>query len=134
MAVRLTAPTLRTFPIYPRHSPEPLPISLLLCGRRSKTLTISLVLDHRRRVIAARASPQQQEQVEAADASNKEEEGREWGKVSAVLFDMDGVLCDSEEASRMAAVDVFAEMGVSVTTDDFIPFVGTGNFVILIDS
>lgn len=50
----------------------------------------------------------------------------EWGKVSAVLFDMDGVLCNSEELSRMAAVDVFAEMGVSVATDDFIPFMGTG--------
>ncbi|KAL9265959.1 SUPPRESSOR OF QUENCHING 1, chloroplastic-like protein [Drosera capensis] len=34
---------------------------------------------------------------------------RELGKVSAVLFDMDGVLCNSEEASRMAAVDVFRE-------------------------
>ncbi|KAI3440505.1 Thioredoxin domain-containing protein, partial [Psidium guajava] len=51
---------------------------------------------------------------------------REWGKVSAVLFDMDGVLCDSEEPSRMAAVDVFAEMGVEVTVEDFVPFMGTG--------
>ncbi|XP_048135811.1 protein SUPPRESSOR OF QUENCHING 1, chloroplastic isoform X3 [Rhodamnia argentea] len=50
----------------------------------------------------------------------------EWGKVSAVLFDMDGVLCDSEEPSRMAAVDVFAEMGVEVTVEDFVPFMGTG--------
>lgn len=49
-----------------------------------------------------------------------------WGKVSAVLFDMDGVLCNSEEPSRRAAVDVFAEMGVDVTVDDFIPFTGTG--------
>lgn len=49
-----------------------------------------------------------------------------WGKVSAILFDMDGVLCDSEQLSRMAAVDVFAEMGVSVTADDFVPFMGTG--------
>lgn len=49
-----------------------------------------------------------------------------WGKVSAVLFDMDGVLCNSEELSRMAAVDLFADMGVSVTADDFIPFIGTG--------
>uniref|UniRef100_A0A0D6R229 Uncharacterized protein n=1 Tax=Araucaria cunninghamii TaxID=56994 RepID=A0A0D6R229_ARACU len=47
-------------------------------------------------------------------------------KVSAVLFDMDGVLCNSEEASRLAAVDMFAEMGVQVTPDDFIPFMGTG--------
>lgn len=50
----------------------------------------------------------------------------EWGKVSAVLFDMDGVLCNSEEPSRMAAVDVFAEMGVEVTVEDFAPFTGTG--------
>ncbi|KAL5783728.1 hypothetical protein ACOSP7_008757 [Xanthoceras sorbifolium] len=50
----------------------------------------------------------------------------EWGKVSAVLFDMDGVLCNSEEPSRRAAVDVFAEMGVEVTVEDFVPFMGTG--------
>ncbi|EPS73091.1 hypothetical protein M569_01658, partial [Genlisea aurea] len=50
----------------------------------------------------------------------------DWGKVSAVLFDMDGVLCNSEELSRMAAVDFFAEMGVQVTVQDFIPFMGTG--------
>ncbi|XP_015874923.3 protein SUPPRESSOR OF QUENCHING 1, chloroplastic [Ziziphus jujuba] len=52
--------------------------------------------------------------------------GSEWGKVSAVLFDMDGVLCDSEEPSRRAAVDVFAELGVEVTVEDFVPFMGTG--------
>ena len=49
-----------------------------------------------------------------------------WGKVSAVLFDMDGVLCNSEEPSRLAAVDLFDEMGVKVTVEDFIPFMGTG--------
>ncbi|BBH06476.1 haloacid dehalogenase-like hydrolase family protein [Prunus dulcis] len=52
--------------------------------------------------------------------------GSEWGKVSAVLFDMDGVLCDSEEPSRLAGVDVFAEMGVAITVEDFVPFMGTG--------
>lgn len=52
--------------------------------------------------------------------------GGEWGKVSAVLFDMDGVLCNSEELSRLAAVDLFAEMGVEVTAEDFVPFMGTG--------
>ena len=51
----------------------------------------------------------------------------QWGKVSAVLFDMDGVLCNSEQPSRLAAVDVFAEMGVEVTAEDFAPFTGTGN-------
>ncbi|KAK8939537.1 hypothetical protein KSP40_PGU020868 [Platanthera guangdongensis] len=49
-----------------------------------------------------------------------------WGKVSAVLFDMDGVLCNSEQHSRLAAVSVFAELGVSVTADDFVPFMGSG--------
>lgn len=57
----------------------------------------------------------------------EEASGRKWGKVSAVLFDMDGVLCNSEEPSRRAAVDVFAEMGVEVTVEDFVPFMGTGN-------
>ncbi|KAB1227389.1 NHL repeat-containing protein 2 [Morella rubra] len=56
----------------------------------------------------------------------EEASGRKWGKVSAVLFDMDGVLCNSEEPSRRAAVDVFAEMGVEVTVEDFVPFMGTG--------
>ncbi|KAK8994268.1 hypothetical protein V6N11_045366 [Hibiscus sabdariffa] len=50
----------------------------------------------------------------------------EWGKVSAVLFDMDGVLCNSENPSRKAAVDVFAEMGVQCTEEDFDPFTGMG--------
>lgn len=51
----------------------------------------------------------------------------EWGKVSAVLFDMDGVLCNSEDLSRRAGVDVFSELGVEVTPEDFVPFMGTGN-------
>ncbi|PSS03082.1 Ankyrin-3 like [Actinidia chinensis var. chinensis] len=53
------------------------------------------------------------------------EMGSEWGKVSVLLFDMDGVLCNSEEPSRRAAVDVFAEMGFEVTVKDFVPFMGT---------
>ncbi|KAK4339749.1 hypothetical protein RND71_041211 [Anisodus tanguticus] len=56
----------------------------------------------------------------------------QWGKVSAVLFDMDGVLCNSEEPSRKAAVDVFAEMGVHVTLDDFVPFTGMGFLLIFL--
>ncbi|XP_022865066.1 protein SUPPRESSOR OF QUENCHING 1, chloroplastic isoform X2 [Olea europaea var. sylvestris] len=60
------------------------------------------------------------------EEKNVPETCSEWGKVSAVLFDMDGVLCNSEELSRMAAVDVFAEMGVQVTVEDFVPFMGTG--------
>lgn len=59
---------------------------------------------------------------------NVPETGTQWGKVSAVLFDMDGVLCNSEESSRKAAVDVFTEMGVQVTVEDFVPFMGMGKF------
>lgn len=69
------------------------------------------------------------EEKDAAGKSPASGEGGEWGKVSAVLFDMDGVLCNSEEPSRRAAVDVFAEMGVQVTVDDFVPFMGTGTSV-----
>ncbi|XP_031266406.1 LOW QUALITY PROTEIN: protein SUPPRESSOR OF QUENCHING 1, chloroplastic-like [Pistacia vera] len=64
--------------------------------------------------------------VEQKDVSVSESGSSEWGKVSAVLFDMDGVLCNSEEPSRRAGVDVFAEMGVKVTVQDFVPFMGTG--------
>jgi HAD superfamily hydrolase (TIGR01509 family) len=44
----------------------------------------------------------------------------------AVLFDMDGVLCDSEPLINAAAVAMFEERGVKVHPDDFIPFIGTG--------
>jgi len=60
------------------------------------------------------------------EEKNVTAKSQEWGKVSAVLFDMDGVLCNSEEPSRRAGVDVFAEIGVQVTVDDFVPFMGTG--------
>lgn len=45
---------------------------------------------------------------------------------AAVIFDMDGVLCDSEPLICTAAVAMFAELGVHVQRDDFLPFVGTG--------
>ncbi|XP_050383338.1 protein SUPPRESSOR OF QUENCHING 1, chloroplastic isoform X2 [Argentina anserina] len=64
--------------------------------------------------------------VKVEEKNVQESSGSEWGKVSAVLFDMDGVLCNSEEPSRRAAVEVFAEMGVETTVEDFIPFGGTG--------
>ncbi|KAG6646760.1 hypothetical protein CIPAW_07G030400 [Carya illinoinensis] len=64
--------------------------------------------------------------VEEKSVGEEESSLRNWGKVSAVLFDMDGVLCNSEEPSRKAGVDVFAEMGVEVTVEDFVPFMGTG--------
>ena len=45
----------------------------------------------------------------------------------AVLFDMDGVLCDSEPMLAQAACRMFAERyGVAVKPADFAPFVGTG--------
>jgi len=45
---------------------------------------------------------------------------------AAVLFDMDGVLVDSEEFIAKAACMMFAEKGLEVTPEDFQPFVGTG--------
>ncbi len=46
--------------------------------------------------------------------------------IKAVLFDMDGVLVDSEEFIREAAVRMFHEKGYLVKAEDFIPFTGTG--------
>jgi beta-phosphoglucomutase len=43
-----------------------------------------------------------------------------------VLFDMDGVLIDSEAFICKAAIIMFAEKGVIVKEDDFQPFVGMG--------
>lgn len=48
------------------------------------------------------------------------------GPVSAVIFDMDGVLTDSEPLINAAAVAMFREKGLVVQPDDFLPFVGTG--------
>ena len=46
--------------------------------------------------------------------------------VKAILFDMDGVLIDSEAYISAAAVEFFHERGVPVTPEDFLPFVGAG--------
>jgi HAD superfamily hydrolase (TIGR01509 family) len=48
------------------------------------------------------------------------------GHLKAVLFDMDGVLTDSEELIAEAGVRMFAQKGYVVTQDDFYPFRGYG--------
>ena len=46
--------------------------------------------------------------------------------IKAVIFDMDGVLADSEQIICAAAMQMFAELGVKVHRKDFLPFVGAG--------
>lgn len=46
--------------------------------------------------------------------------------IRGVLFDMDGVLVDSEPFICRAAVLMFRELGFTVSPEDFIPFVGMG--------
>lgn len=46
--------------------------------------------------------------------------------IRAVIFDMDGVLTDSEPLICAAAMEMFRERGVEVQAADFHPFVGTG--------
>jgi beta-phosphoglucomutase len=46
--------------------------------------------------------------------------------IKGILFDMDGVLVDSEKFICEAAIRMFAEHGVSAEPKDFLPFVGTG--------
>lgn len=43
-----------------------------------------------------------------------------------IIFDMDGVLVDSEPFICRAACMMFAELGLSVKAEDFTPFIGTG--------
>ena len=47
-------------------------------------------------------------------------------KIRAVIFDMDGVLVDSESLINAAAVAMFREKGLVVQPEDFLPFVGAG--------
>lgn len=46
--------------------------------------------------------------------------------LKAILFDMDGVLVDSEKLIAQAAVILLAERGAVANVADFIPFIGTG--------
>jgi len=43
-----------------------------------------------------------------------------------VIFDMDGVLVDSEQFICRAACRMFKELGLTVQPEDFLPFVGMG--------
>jgi len=46
--------------------------------------------------------------------------------IKGVLFDMDGVLVDSETLICNAAIMMFSELGLKVLPEDFLPFVGMG--------
>lgn len=46
--------------------------------------------------------------------------------IKAVLFDMDGVLLESEEFITRAGVQMFREKGFEVRPEDFLPFTGMG--------
>jgi HAD superfamily hydrolase (TIGR01509 family) len=48
-------------------------------------------------------------------------------RILGVIFDMDGVLCDSERFIRDAAMEMLRrDYGLSVKPEDFLPFVGAG--------
>ena len=51
---------------------------------------------------------------------------REGTDIGAVIFDMDGVLTDSEPLINAAAIAMFKEKGLVAQPEDFLPFVGTG--------
>jgi beta-phosphoglucomutase len=46
--------------------------------------------------------------------------------IRGVLFDMDGVLVDSEPFICKAAIMMFSELGITVSEEEFQPFVGMG--------
>jgi beta-phosphoglucomutase len=46
--------------------------------------------------------------------------------IAAIIFDMDGVLVDSEPIIRAAAIRALAEFGIAARPEDFAPFVGAG--------
>jgi len=46
--------------------------------------------------------------------------------IAGVIFDMDGVLLESEPFIAAAAVAMYAEKGVTVAPEEFRPFIGTG--------
>ncbi len=46
--------------------------------------------------------------------------------IKAVLFDMDGVLVDTEKYINQAGIQLFKEKGCDVKPEDFLPFTGMG--------
>jgi len=46
--------------------------------------------------------------------------------ITSIIFDMDGVLTDSEPIINAAAIAGLREYGVNAKPDDFLPFLGTG--------
>ncbi len=46
--------------------------------------------------------------------------------IKGIIFDMDGVLVDSEPVMFKAAIAALKEFGVNAKPEDFVPFVGTG--------
>ena len=51
--------------------------------------------------------------------------------IKGVLFDMDGVLLDSEPFICKAAILMFEELTVKVSPEDFYPFVGILKGIVL---
>ncbi len=47
--------------------------------------------------------------------------------IDAILFDMDGVLVDSEKVIGRIAMDVFSELGIDVTFTEVLQFMGGGD-------
>ena len=47
-------------------------------------------------------------------------------KFRAILFDMDGVLIDSEQLMAKAGILALREFGIEAVSEDFLPFVGRG--------
>ena len=52
-------------------------------------------------------------------------------RLKAVIFDMDGVLVDSEEFMRQAGIMMLEEKGVHAIREDFFPFTGMGENLFL---
>ena len=46
-------------------------------------------------------------------------------RIQGVIFDMDGVLVDSEPAMARSAVEGMAEYGITALPEDFTPYLGT---------